>query len=76
MRFLRCVYAEWLLLVPRFTRTRLGMSLLALGATLIWLSRRGLEPLTVAAAGLRTGGHHRRGQPGSSERDRAALATA
>src|SRR5882762_3309612 len=48
MRFLRCVYAEWLLLVPRFTRTRLGMSLLALGATLIWLSRRGLEPLTVA----------------------------
>lgn len=76
MRFLRCVYAEWLLLVPRFTRTRLGMSLLALGATLIWLSRRGLEPLTVALQAGALAAIIGAASLAGSERDRAALATA
>src|SRR6266566_4384074 len=76
MRFLRCVYAEWLLLLPRFTRTRLGISLLALGATLIWLGSRGLEPLTVALqAGALAAIIGAAGIAGS-ERDRAALPTA
>jgi hypothetical protein len=48
MRFIHCVLAEWALVVPRFTRTRLGISLLALGATLVWLGSRGLDPVTVA----------------------------
>jgi len=47
MRFLRCVHAEFLLVAPRLTRTRLGISLLALGATLVWLSARGFDALTV-----------------------------
>src|SRR5258705_9188798 len=47
MRFLRCVHAEFLLVVPRLTRTRLGMTLLVLGTTLVWLSARGFDPLTV-----------------------------
>src|SRR6266545_814394 len=72
MRFLRCVYAEWLLLLPRFTRTRLGISLLALGATLIWLGNRGLEPLTVALqAGALAAIIGAAGLAGN-ERDRAA----
>ena len=33
-------------MLPRLTRTRLGLSLLFLGATLVWLSTRGLDPLT------------------------------
>jgi hypothetical protein len=47
MRFLQCVVAEWTLVAPRFTRTRLGLTLLALGALLVWLGARGLEPFTV-----------------------------
>ena len=47
MRFLRCVHAEFLLVVPRLTRTRLGMTLLVLGTTLVWLSARGFDALTV-----------------------------
>lgn len=52
MQFLRCVHAEWWLVAPRLTRTRFGVSLLALGATLIWLHGRGLDSLTV---GLQAG---------------------
>ncbi len=48
MRFLRCVHAEFLVILPRLTRTRLGISLLALGASLIWLRAYGLDPLTIA----------------------------
>lgn len=48
MRFLRCVHAEWLLLSPRLTRTRLGISLLLLAALLVSLNGRGLDPVTVA----------------------------
>ena len=76
MRFLRCVYAEFLLVVPRLTHTRLGLALLALGATLVWLRAHGLDPLTATlqagALGAIVGsvgvvGH---------ESDRAALLTA
>ena len=76
MRFLRCVHAEWLLAAPRLTRTRLGISLLSLGAALLWLHRRGLDSLTVAleagalAAIISAAGF------GWSERDGAALSTA
>jgi hypothetical protein len=47
MRFLRCVHAEFLLVFPRLTRTRLGLALLALGVSLLWLRTHGLEPLTL-----------------------------
>ena len=47
MRFLRRVHAEWLLLAPRVTRTRLGLALLSLGLVLMWLRTRGLDPLAV-----------------------------
>lgn len=76
MRFLQCVLAEWALVAPRFTRTRLGLMLLALGVSLVWLGGRGLDPFTVtllagslaaivAAAGVAGG-----------ENERRALATA
>src|SRR6266545_1952621 len=48
MRFLRCVHAELLLVVPRLTRTRLGVTLLVLGTTLVWLSARGFDALAIA----------------------------
>ena len=47
VQFLRCVYAECLLLQPRLTRTRLGISLLLIGGMLVWLRTRGLDPLTI-----------------------------
>ena len=48
MRFLHCVHAEILLVSPRLFRTRLGLALLALGVTLVWLRAHGLDSLTVA----------------------------
>jgi hypothetical protein len=71
MRFLQCVLAEWALVAPRFTRTRLGLALLALGAGLVWLGVRGLDPFTitllagslaaiVAVAGVAGGDNERR----------------
>lgn len=71
MRFLHCVLAEWALVTPRLIRTRLGISLLALGLVLVWLGARGLEPLSVAllagalgaivaAAGIAGGDNERR----------------
>lgn len=47
MRFLRCAHAEFLLVLPRLTRTRLGLALLSLGVSLIWLRSHGLDLLTV-----------------------------
>lgn len=47
MRFLRCVHAEFLLVSPRLIRTRLGLALLALGISLIWLRAHGLDPVTL-----------------------------
>jgi len=52
------------------------MSLLALGATFIWLSRRGLEPLTVALQAGALAAIIGAASLAGSERDRAALATA
>jgi hypothetical protein len=75
MRFLRCVHAEWLLVAPRLARTRLGISLLSLGAALIWLHRRGLDPLTVALEAGALAAIIGAADMGS-ERDRAALTTA
>jgi hypothetical protein len=75
MRFLRCVHAEVLLLAPRLTRTRLGFLLLALGATLVWLHARGLDPLTTALQAGALGAIIGAAAMAGSESDRAALAT-
>jgi hypothetical protein len=76
MRFLRCVHAELLLVSPHLARTRLGVALLALLGTLIWLQTRGLDPLTVSleagALGAIVGALFIAG----GEQDQAALAVA
>ena len=48
MRFVHRVLAEWALVAPRLTRTRLGITLVALAAALVWLGARGMDPFTVA----------------------------
>jgi hypothetical protein len=76
MQFLHCVLAEWLLVRPRLARTRFGVLLLLLGATLVWLHGRGLDPLAVAlhagALGAVVGAAFAAGHGA----DRAAVATA
>jgi len=47
MQFLRCVHAEFLLVLPRIVRTHLGFALLSLGISLVWLHAHGLDALTV-----------------------------
>src|SRR5258705_6088154 len=47
MRFLHCVPAEFLLVLPRLRRTRPGIELLALGTTLVWLSAHACDALAV-----------------------------
>jgi hypothetical protein len=75
MRFLRCVHAEFLLVFPRLSRTRLGISLLALGVTLVWLQHHGFDPLTVVLqAGALGAIACSTGSAGPD--DRAVLATA
>lgn len=76
MQLLRCVHAECLLVLPRLTRTRLGLSLLALGATLVWLSTRGLDPLTAALQAGALGVIIAAAAIAGSESDRAALTIA
>src|SRR2546422_9351295 len=76
MRFLRCVHAEFLLVAPRLTRTRLGISLLALGATLVWLSARGFDALTVTLQAGALGAILGAAAIVGNEGDRAALTTA
>ncbi len=76
MRFLRCVHAEFLLILPRLTRTRLGISLLALGATLVWLRTYGLDPLTIALQAGALGAIVACAGVVGHEGDRAAFATA
>ncbi len=76
MRFLRCVHAEFLLVAPRFTRTRLGISLLALGATLVWLGARGFDALTATLQAGALGAILGAAAIVGNERDRAALTTA
>jgi hypothetical protein len=76
MRFLHCVHAEFLLVSPRLFRTRLGLALLALGVTLVWLRAHGLEPLTVALQAGALGAVVGAAGVVGHENDRAALATA
>lgn len=76
MRFLRCVQAEWLLLAPRFIRTRLGLTLLALGVALIWLSGRGLDPVSVVMQAGALGSILGAASVVGRENDRAALSLA
>jgi hypothetical protein len=73
MRFLRRVRAECLLLFPRLTRTRFGVSLLGLGVLLIWLSGRGLDSLSLALHAGALGAVIGAGYAVSGESDRAAL---
>ena len=47
MQFVRCVHAEFLLILPRLVRTRLGLALLSLGISLLWLHGHGFDALTV-----------------------------
>ena len=76
MRFLRRVHAEWLLILPRLTRTRLGVALLGLGILLLWLSRRGLDPLAVALHAGALGAVLGAAYAVAGETDRAALGVA
>jgi len=76
MRFLRCVHAECLLILPRLTRTRLGISIMALGASLIWLRAYGLDPLTIALQAGALGAIVACAGVVGHEGDRAALTTA
>src|SRR5256886_7183861 len=76
MRFLHCVHAEFLLVLPRFTRTRLGVSLLALGGVLVWLSAHGLDPLTATLQAGALGAIIGAAAIVGCEGDLAALATA
>ena len=47
MQFIRCVHADLLLVLPRLMRTRLGLALLSLGVSLLWLHGHGFDALTV-----------------------------
>jgi hypothetical protein len=76
MRFLRCLHAEFLLVAPRLTRTRLGVSLVALGVTLVWLNARGLDPRSAALLAGALGAIVGAGTIAASDSDRAALTTA
>ena len=76
MRFLHCVLAEAALVAPRFTRTRLGILLLALGITLVWLGERGFDPLTVALLAGSLGAILAAAGVAGSDNERRALTTA
>ena len=76
MRFLRCVHAECLLVLPRLTRTRLGIVLLSLGATLVWLSGHGLDPLAAILQAGALGAIVAAVEIVGREDDRMAVATA
>lgn len=76
MRFLHCVHAECALVLPRLTRTRLGLSLLSLACTLIWLGGRGFDPASVALQAGALGAVIGAAGVAASRRDRAALAIA
>ncbi len=76
MRFLHCVHAEFLLAFPRLARTRLGVSLVALGTTLIWLSAHALDALTVTLQAGALGSILGAAAIVGHDTDRAALTTA
>lgn len=76
MRFLQCVLAESAVAVLRLTRTRLGLTLLALGVALVWLGGRGLEPFTITLLAGSLGAVVAAGGVAGSENERSALTTA
>ncbi len=76
MRFLRCVHAECVLLPPRLTRTRFGVSLVILGGALVWLHTRGLDRLTAVLEAGALGAVLGAAALVGHESDRAALTTA
>jgi hypothetical protein len=76
MQFLHRVHAEFLLVSPRLLRTRLGLTLLALGVTLVWLRRYGLDPLTVVLQAGALGAVVGSAGVVGHKSDRAALTTA
>jgi len=76
VRFVLCVNAEWLLVRPRLVRTRFGVSLLLLGAALLWLHTRGLDPVAVALQAGALGAVLGAAFAAGAETDRAAMATA
>lgn len=76
MRFLHCAHAEFLLVFPRLTRTRLGIALLALGTTLVWLSAHAFDALTVTLEAGALGAILGAAAIVGAESDRAALTTA
>src|SRR5258707_7058617 len=76
MQFLHRVRAEFLLVSPRLLRTRLGLALLALGVTLVWLRRYGLDPLTVVLQAGALGAVVGSAGVVGHKSDRAALTTA
>ena len=76
MRFLRCVHAEFLLVAPRLTRTRLGIALLALGTTLVWLGAHAFDALTVTLQAGALGSIIAAAAIVGDETDRVGLTTA
>ncbi len=74
VHFLRCVFAEWALVRPRLARTRFGVWLLLLGAALVWLGRRGADPIGVALHAGALGAVLGAAFAAGSRADRAALA--
>src|SRR5256885_16469280 len=76
MRFLHCAHAEFLLVFPRLTRTRLGISLTALGTTLVWLSVHALDPVTATLQAGALGAILGTAEIVGRGSDRAALTTA
>ena len=76
MRFLHCVHAEFLLTFPRLARTRLGVSLVALGTTLVWLNAHAFDALTVTLQAGALGSILGAAAIVGDDTDRAALTTA
>src|SRR5882672_6185986 len=76
MRFLHCVHAEFLLAFPRLARTRLGVSLVALGTTLVWLNAHAFDALTVTLQAGALGSIVGAAAIVGDDTDRAALTTA
>ena len=76
MRFLHCSHAEFLLVFPRLTRTRLGIALLALGTTLVWLNAHAFDAITVTLQAGALGSIVSAAAVVGDETERAALTTA
>lgn len=73
MQFVQCVLAEWALVAPRLMRTRLGITLVALAATLVWLGTRGMDPFTVTLLAGSLGAIVAAAGSAGSENERRAL---